>query len=128
MARCSLPSRERSARKRKAAASNFSIVASENDHPMKTRVTGIGGIFFKAKNTKKMQAWYKKHLGLPLDPSWGGWSFEWRDAKDAKKKGTTVWSAFEANTKYFGRGKQSHMLNYRVANLPKVLAQLKKEG
>ena len=94
---------------------------------MKTRVTGIGGIFFKAKDTKKAQAWYRKHLGLPLDPAWGGWSFDWRDSKKPAKKGCTVWSAFEPDTKYFGSGKQSFMLNYRVANLKKVLAALKKE-
>ncbi len=92
-----------------------------------TRVTGIGGIFFKAKNTKKAQAWYRKHLGLPLDPAWGGWSFEWRDAKSPKKNGCTVWSAFESDTEYFGAGKQSFMINYRVANLKKVIAALKKE-
>lgn len=95
---------------------------------MKTRVTGIGGIFFKAKDTKKAQAWYRKHLGLPLDPAWGGWSFEWRDAKSPKKKGCTVWSAFEPDTEYFGSGKQRFMLNYRVSNLKKVIEALKKEG
>jgi catechol 2,3-dioxygenase-like lactoylglutathione lyase family enzyme len=94
----------------------------------KPRVTGLGGIFFKAKNTKKLQAWYRKHLGLPLDPNWGGMAFPWRDAKNPKKKGSTIWSAFEAGTKYFGPGKQGHMINYRVANLKKLLAVLKKEG
>lgn len=94
----------------------------------KPRVTGLGGIFFKAKNTKKIQAWYKKHLGLPLDPNWGGMAFEWRDAKNPKKKGSTIWSAFEPDTKYFGPGKQTLMINYRVANLKKVLAMLRKEG
>jgi len=92
------------------------------------RVTGLGGIFFKAKNTKKLQAWYKKHLGLPLDPAWGGCSFDWRDGKNPKKKGATVWSTFEAKTDYFGPGRQTFMVNYRVANLKKVLAQLRKEG
>jgi predicted enzyme related to lactoylglutathione lyase len=94
----------------------------------KPRVTGLGGIFFKTRNTKKLQAWYKSHLGLPLDPVWGGCSFEWRDAKNPKKKGATIWSAFEAKTKYFGRGRQSFMINYRVADLKKVLGQLKREG
>jgi hypothetical protein len=28
------------------------------------RVTGIGGIFFKAKDPKAMQARYKRHLGI----------------------------------------------------------------
>jgi predicted enzyme related to lactoylglutathione lyase len=92
----------------------------------KARVTGIGGIFFKVKNAKKLGGWYQKHLGLPLEP-WGGCSFAWREAKNPKKNGTTVWSPFPGDTEYFGSGKQGHMLNYRVANLKKVLAVLKKE-
>lgn len=92
------------------------------------RVTGIGGVFFKARNPKKLGAWYQKHLGLPVDPNWGGCAFSWRDEKNPKKKGSTVWSPFAADTKYFGPDKQGHMLNYRVANLKKVLAALKKEG
>lgn len=28
------------------------------------RVTGIRGIFFKAKDPKKLRAWYGDHLGL----------------------------------------------------------------
>jgi len=34
---------------------------------MKKRVTGIGGIFFKTKDSKAIKAWYGKHLGLPVD-------------------------------------------------------------
>jgi hypothetical protein len=95
---------------------------------MKTkRVTGIGGVFFKAKNPKKLGEWYAKHLGLPVDPAWGGCSFEWREATSPGKKGCTVWSPFDADTEYFGPGKQSQMINYRVANLKKVLAELKEE-
>ena len=90
------------------------------------RVTGLGGIFFKARNPKKLGGWYKKYLGLSLE-SWGGCAFPWRDAKNPRKKGCTVWSPFEAGTKYFGPGRQGHMVNYRVANLKKVLAALKKE-
>lgn len=94
---------------------------------MKTsRVTGIGGIFFKARNTAKLGAWYQKHLGLPVEP-WGGCAFSWRDEKSPKQKGSTIWSPFDAETKYFGRGKQGHMVNYRVANLKRVIAALKKE-
>ncbi len=94
----------------------------------KQRVTGIGGIFFKAKHDKKLRAWYQKHLGLPLDPAWGGWQVFWRDPKNPRKKGYTVWSIFERASNYLGSTKQSFMINYRVANLKKVLAALKKEG
>ena len=97
---------------------------------MKTnpRVTGIGGVFFKAKNTRKLADWYRKHLGLPVDPNWCGWAFEWRDAQKPALKGQTIWSLFEADTKYFGRSKKPMMINYRVADLKKVLAALKREG
>ena len=30
------------------------------------RVTGIGGIFFKAKDAPALQAWYKRHLGTDV--------------------------------------------------------------
>ncbi len=40
------------------------------------RVTGIGGIFFKAKDPKAMQAWYRRHLGIDVQ-DWGGAAFRW---------------------------------------------------
>jgi catechol 2,3-dioxygenase-like lactoylglutathione lyase family enzyme len=95
---------------------------------MKQRITGIGGIFFKVKNPQKLGDWYKKHLGIPIDDQWGGWSFRWRELKSPKKAGSTIWCPFDPSTKYFGPGKQGHMINYRVVNLKKILAQLKKEG
>jgi hypothetical protein len=52
----------------------------------------------------------------------------WRDAENPEEKGSTLWSPFDADTKYFGRGKQGHMINYRVASLKRVLTALKKEG
>jgi catechol 2,3-dioxygenase-like lactoylglutathione lyase family enzyme len=95
---------------------------------MKQRATGIGGVFFRAKNPGKLSAWYKRHLGLPVEDQWSGCQFQWREMKNPKKTGSTVWSAFKADTKYFGSAKQGHMINYRVSNLKKMLAQLKKDG
>ena len=46
------------------------------------RVTGIGGIFFKAKDAKALQAWYKQHLGIDVQ-EWGGASFTWSDGEKA---------------------------------------------
>lgn len=94
----------------------------------KQKATGIGGVFFRAKNPAKLCAWYREHLGLPIDDAWNGCQFEWRELKDPKKTSATVWSAFKTDTKYFGKGKQGHMVNYRVANLKKMLAQLKRAG
>jgi predicted enzyme related to lactoylglutathione lyase len=95
---------------------------------LKPKVTGLGGVFLRVKNPKKLGAWYRKHLGLDVNGQWCGTSFHWREAKRPKKKGCTVWSLFDPDTKYFGARKQAVMLNYRVANLKKTLAALKKEG
>ncbi len=43
-----------------------------------TRVTGIGGIFLKAKDPATLRAWYKKHLGIDVQ-AWGGPAFRWVD-------------------------------------------------
>ena len=92
------------------------------------RVTGLGGIFFKAKNEKKLREWYRKHLGLPLDPTWGGWQIFWREPKGRGRKAYSVWSVFPQDNEYFGSSRQRFMINYRVKNLKKVLAALKREG
>lgn len=91
------------------------------------RVTGLGGVFLRVKNPQKLGGWYRRHLGLDVSGQWAGCCFNWRDARNPRKKGSTVWSLFEADTKYFGSARQACMVNYRVANLPRVLAALKKE-
>jgi hypothetical protein len=55
------------------------------------RVTGIGGIFFKAKDAPAMQAWYKRHLAIDVQ-EWGGTAFTWADSDGKPTGGTTVWS------------------------------------
>ena len=54
------------------------------------RVTGIGGIFFKAKDAPSLQAWYKRHLGIDVQP-WGGAAFDWTAAEGKPVAGTTAW-------------------------------------
>jgi predicted enzyme related to lactoylglutathione lyase len=83
-------------------------------------VQGLGGIFFKAKNPKKLAAWYQKHLGVPVSFGVGG-VFESRG-----KGERTVWSVFERTTTYFAPGRASFMVNYRVSNLDAMLAQLRR--
>lgn len=90
------------------------------------RVTGIGGIFFKTKDTKKTKAWYHKHLGIESD-QYGG-QFVWRDLDNPDKKCYTVWSPFNSDTKYFDPSEKPFMFNYRVENLEKLLEVLKEEG
>jgi len=38
------------------------------------RVTGMGGIFFKATDVPALQAWYTRHLGIDVQ-AWGGAAF-----------------------------------------------------
>ena len=90
------------------------------------KVTGIGGIFFKCKDPRKMKEWYKTHLGI--NTSDYGANFEWREASDPEKKGSTAWNAFPETTKYFDPSSKEFMINYRVANLEALVEELKKEG
>lgn len=90
------------------------------------KVTGIGGVFFKSKDPKAINEWYKTHLGFDTTPY--GTSFEWRDAEDSNKKGLTQWNPFPENTKYFEPSTKDFMINYRVDNLEALVAELKKEN
>jgi predicted enzyme related to lactoylglutathione lyase len=92
------------------------------------RVTGLGGVFFKTSDPKKIKEWYGKHLGLPVDEY--GASFKWIevDKPDAKEPAVTAWSTFDEKTKYFEPSQKPFMFNYRVENLVELLKVLKGEG
>jgi predicted enzyme related to lactoylglutathione lyase len=92
-----------------------------------TRVTGIGGIFFKAKDPDGLREWYRAHLGLAIEP-WGGVAFRWQTPERPEPDGVTVWSIFGADTKYLDPSPAPFMINYRVENLDRVLAELRAEG
>lgn len=96
----------------------------------KQRVTGIGGVFLRAKDAKALAAWYAEHLGVPLDAGATYGVFEaGGDGKDATgTKLSTVWSTFKHETDYFGDRGQQAMVNYRVADLDAMLAQLRAAG
>lgn len=102
-----------------------SIVKKPDELPVK-KVTGIGGIFFKCKDPKKLKAWYSKHLGLKTDAY--GTVFEWRQGVDTTKRGFTQWSPFKETTKYFEPSKKEFMINYRVENLEWLVKQLKRDS
>ena len=90
------------------------------------RVTGIGGIFFKCKDPKKVREWYQIHLGLNTNQY--GTVFEWRQATDSTKRGFLQWSPFSEKTKYFEPSTKEFMINYRVENLVALVEELKREG
>lgn len=89
-------------------------------------ITGIGGVFIKSKDGKKLKAWYHKHLGIPVDEY--GATFKLRDHANPEKEGYTVWSPFKADTKYFAPSEKDFMINFRVSDLDGLLKKLKSEG
>ncbi len=104
----------------------FNTMSNLNRPVELKRVTGIGGIFFKCKDPKKLRAWYADHLGLATN-SYGA-VFEWYQGADSTKKGFTQWSPFKESTSYFGPSEKDFMINYRVADIELLIDQLKKEG
>lgn len=91
------------------------------------RVTGIGGIFFTAKDPVTLRAWYQRHLGIDVQ-AWGGTSFAWADAAGTTPAGSTVWSIGAAADAPFGPSTAPFMVNYRVENLDALLQALRDEG
>lgn len=88
------------------------------------RVTGIGGFFFRAKDPKMLNQWYRERLGL--DTNDYGWTFWWKDAEG--NDCCTQWSTMKENTDYFNPSEKQFMQNFRVADLDALLEKLKAEG
>jgi glyoxylase I family protein len=81
------------------------------------KVTGIGGVFFRAKDPEALGKWYQQHLGVfGMDESYNPWT---------QAAGATVFMPFPADTDYFGSPTQSFMINFRVEDLDGLLTQLK---
>lgn len=91
------------------------------------RVTGIGGIFFKATDASSLQAWYRRHLGIDVQP-WGGAAFTWTDGSGQPVGGTTVWSIGPAQGDQIAPSGATFMINYRVEDLHALVTVLRDEG
>jgi glyoxylase I family protein len=83
------------------------------------KVAGIGGLFFRAHDPAALGRWYAQHLGITLAPSSYEASVWWQEA------GPTVFSPFPENSDYFGDTHKVWMVNFRVRDLNKMVAQLK---
>src|SRR5688572_21588265 len=103
-----------------------SMISNFNGEETFKKATGIGGIFFKCKDPKKVREWYKTHLGLNTNQY--GSVFEWRQGADTTRKGFTQWSPFNEKTKYFEPSTKEFMINYRVENLDALIQQLRKDS
>lgn len=91
------------------------------------RVTGIGGVFFQAKDPVTLRAWYKQHLGINVE-EWGGTAFTWTDEAGKPAGGMTVWSIGKAGGDQFAPSAAPFMVNYRVHDLAALLKALRAEG
>jgi glyoxylase I family protein len=85
------------------------------------RVTGIGGMFFRARDPDALARWYAEHLGIDNQLE-GSYTLWWQE------RGPTVFAPFPADTDYFGRPEQAWMLNLRVRDLDAMVAQLRAAG
>lgn len=90
------------------------------------RVTGIGGVFFKARDPRALAQWYAKHLGFALE-EFGGAILKWPD-DEAEDRGLTVWHLAEQSSTWFAPSESSLMINYRVDDLDALIAQLAAAG
>lgn len=109
----------------KIGAGGADAAAPVKEPPLE-QVTGVGGVFFKVKDPRGMTAWYRTNLGIQAK---GGYTdFTWRDKDHPEEIGHTAWRIFPTNTTYFGQSPSSLMINYRVANLDRMLEQLRKGG
>ncbi len=87
------------------------------------KITGIGGVFFKAQHSlEDLRTWYKEKLGIELD-DYGGHTFKWDNPI-----GRTVWSTFDKSSDYFAPSGAPFMINYRVDDLLAFLADIKAKG
>jgi predicted enzyme related to lactoylglutathione lyase len=91
------------------------------------RVTGIGGIFFKAKDPDGTRAWYKTHLGIDVQ-AWGGAALSWADDDGKPVPGSTIWSVSAAAGDDYAPSTAPFMINYRVADLAALMEALRAEG
>lgn len=90
------------------------------------RVTGIGGIFFKAQNPARLNAWYRDHLGVATQHGYA--DFTWREHDQPDQVGHTAWTLVRTNTTYFGPSPAPFMIDYRVTHLDQLVAQLRRDG
>lgn len=90
------------------------------------RVTGIGGIFFKARDPDTLREWYRANLGLDIQ-SWGGVTFRASDGPSGDDA-VTVWTIFPSTSTYFAPSAAPFMINYRVEDLSLTLADLRERA
>ncbi|WP_240642617.1 VOC family protein [Pseudidiomarina mangrovi] len=98
------------------------LISSPANATERQSVLGFGGFFFKAENPAELAKWYEQHLGVKRTPS------TYEEMPWQQEGGSTVFGVFKNTTSYFGRTEQQWMLNFRVADLDAMVAQLREAG
>tara|TARA_Y100001933_G_scaffold262824_1_gene321881 strand:+ start:1699 stop:2166 length:468 start_codon:yes stop_codon:yes gene_type:complete len=98
------------------------FAAEPSEENAMQKVLGIGGLFFKSENPARLARWYETHLGISLVPT----SYE--EQPWHQEAGPTVFAPFQKDTEYFGKPEQGWMVNFRVADLEAMVAQLRAAG
>lgn len=91
------------------------------------KVTGIGGVFIKAKNPKALAAWYRDNLGIDFGENTSA-NFKCSREQTAASSATTVLSFFKEESDYFNPSESKCMLNFRVKDLHNLLRELNHKG
>src|SRR5574341_2555840 len=86
------------------------------------RVTGIGGLFFRARVPEALKQWYQDMLGVTATPK------SYDEEPWLQEAGPTVFEPFPQETEYFGAPSQMWMVNFRVRDLDAMVAQLRGAG
>jgi glyoxylase I family protein len=86
------------------------------------RVTGIGGVFFRARDPETLKRWYEEHLGvIAPQPTYDERPW-WQE------QGPTIFAPFRLDSGFFGRLEQQWSVNFRVRDLDAIAAQLRGAG
>jgi len=99
-------------------------VSDTDGHPAPGRITGLGGIFFKSRDTSALAGWYRDVLGIGME----GWDGAMFPAGLPCQAPYQIWSPFAETTDYFAPSQASFMINFAVDDLDAFLAHLAEKG
>ncbi|MCG9696283.1 VOC family protein [Shewanella sp. Isolate11] len=91
------------------------------------KVIGLGGIFFKSPDPKKLALWYQTHLQLPVE-DWGGAAFYLDNLTALARSGYSVWTPMSSDSDYFTPSNSHFMFNLIVDDLHQALLQVQQGG
>jgi predicted enzyme related to lactoylglutathione lyase len=89
------------------------------------KITGVGGVFFKARDPKGLMEWYTRHLGLEFQ--YGFIQLSWAD-DPRSKTGSTTFAIFKEDADNFNPGEKPYLINFRVSDLGALLAELREKN